>query len=117
MWPFPFGETVYVLRAARVEDPYSGRVERLDWDSPERRAYDHCAVEFGVTDEPHDDPGRAQIILDARVFGPADMDVDATDRLEVRGEVYEVIGVPQRPRNPWTGWEPGTTVKLRRVRG
>lgn len=39
------------------------------------------------------------------------------DRWRCRGKVYEVVGDPVQHRNPLTGREFGTEIRLRRVRG
>lgn len=41
----------------------------------------------------------------------------ASDRLEVRGVVYEIDGQPQEYRNPFTGSAPGAVLRLERVTG
>lgn len=120
MWPFPYGEEVTVIRAARVVDPYSGETERLDWKQATETPYPHCGVEIRTTGdirEPTGDVLRAPLYAGLRVFGPPDMDVNAEDRMRVRGEVWDVDGDVDFPVNPFTGWAPGCTVNLRRVEG
>ena len=119
MWPFEFGETVVVLRARRVEDPYSGE-SRLDWDDPLEFPMEHCAVDaraVGEAAEPADNPIRDPIITGRRVFGPHGWDVTPEDRMRVRGEVWDVHGEPFDPVSPFSGWAPGTQVDLKRVEG
>lgn len=119
MWPFEYGETVTVLRARRVEDPYSGKT-RLDWENPLEFPMEHCAVDdraTGEAREPADSTIRQQVIAGLRVFGPPDWDVTVDDRMRVRGTVWNVDGHPFAPKSPFTGWEPGTTVNLRKVDG
>lgn len=119
MWPFPYGEPVAVIRAGEIEDPYSGETE-LDWDNPTEIPYEHCGVDsrsVGENEEPLDLPHRRPVIDGLTIYGPPDMDVTAHDRMRVRGKVWQVHGDPEKPRSPFTGWEPGTTVRLRKVDG
>lgn len=114
---FPNGETVYVLRARRVLDPYSGEEELLDWSDPERTAYDDCAVAPRVTDEPAK-PGEAPVLTEGTVYSPhLDMDVTARDRLEIRGVVWDIDGEPFVWRNPISGWAPGVQINFRKREG
>lgn len=120
MWPFKYGEPVSVIRAGQITDPYSGEVTE-DWKNPtEFDPVPDCAVDnwrTGETAEPTDDRTREPIIDGLRVFGPPHWDVTGRDRMRVRGIVWEVYGEPFAPRSPFTGWEPGTAVNLRKVRG
>lgn len=114
---FPNGETVYVLRAKRVTDPYSGEEERLDWTQVTRTPYDGCAVAPRVTDEPAK-IGEAPILTEGTVYSPhVDMDVTARDRLEIRGIVWDIEGEPFLWQNPLSGWTPGVQINFKRREG
>lgn len=110
---FPHGETVYVIRAARVTDPYSGEEEYLDWTDTTRTPYEGCAVGPRVTDEPARS-GEAPVLTEATVFNPdPDMDVTARDRLEIRGVVWDIDGEPFYWRSPLSGWAPGWQINVK----
>lgn len=40
--------------------------------------------------------GTNQVVTDGAVYGPVGMDVKHSDRIRIRGDLYEVIGKPQR---------------------
>ena len=46
------------------------------------------------------------------VYGPFDVDVREGDVLTFRGVVRRIVGLPERWRNPFTGWEAGTVCKI-----
>lgn len=48
---------------------------------------------------------------DAAIYGPSGMDVEATDKLRIRGQLYEVMGQPQN----WGS--AGTVIPVRRTTG
>lgn len=52
-----------------------------------------------------------QVLSDGTVYGPPGMDVQPTDRMRVRGDIYSVVGHPQ----VWGSV--GTVVVLRRYTG
>lgn len=114
---FGHGETVVILRGTTVDDPYSNEPgTSLDWRSPARNPIEGCAIEPRYSNEresTYSDP----IIVGLRVFMPPGTDVTSRDRLEVRGEVYEVEGIPFDWRNPFTGWAPGVEVNIKRLEG
>lgn len=65
-----------------------------------------------------DTTGRgATVSTGAQLFLPYGTDVRRTDRVEVRGQTWEVDGDPQHWRSPLTGREAGTVINLRSVRG
>lgn len=114
---FRGGETVTVLRGAKIVDPFSGEEsDNLDWSEPEATPYEHCAVGPAVTDEPLDS-NRVPVVDGLVVFGPFDMDVTARDRLLIKGEVYEVDGEPGFWKNPFNGRTPGCQIKAKKVSG
>ena len=114
---FPYGETVTVVRAGLVDDGYGNQVR--DWSTATRTPYDGCAVAQGARDRITEDltGDRNVIVSDLVVFMPSGADVLATDRLEVRGRDYEVVGEPFAWVNPFTGTPFGTPVYCNRVEG
>lgn len=107
-------ETVTIRRAASVADPYSGQSTGLDWSA---------ATDTEVTCLGFSPGGSADLSVSWRVgadtgptvYLPAGTDVLSTDRVVVRGTVYEVDGVPQDWRSPYSGSRPGLSVTLRRL--
>ena len=109
---FAYDETVVIVRAPLVDGPY-GNQER-DWanatrtDSPGWGFAPRSGGEATTSDIP-------AVIVGLTGYGPPGAGVLPTDRMEVRGEVYKVEGEVGVWRSPFTGWEPGVEVALRRV--
>ena len=57
-----------------------------------------CSIQPGASAE--DVAMRQTTTIDYTIFAPATTDVCSTDRLEIYGEVYEVVGEPQRWNSP-----------------
>jgi hypothetical protein len=70
-----------------------------------------CLVAPGGSAEIGEGEGARQVDTDATVYAPPGTAVASTDRMRVRGLVYEVIGVPQQ----WG--TTGVVIQLRRVTG
>ncbi|MEU7771227.1 hypothetical protein AB0C44_07865 [Micromonospora taraxaci] len=111
---FPYGETVTVLRAVLVEDEYENQVR--DWENATPTPYAGCAVAQNGRDESLTGD-RNVIASDLIVFMPFGADVLATDRLEIRGRAYEVVGATFAWRSPFSGLAFGTVVYCNRVEG
>lgn len=114
---FPYGEAVTVIRATLTDDGYGNPV--WDWPNATRTPHDGCAVAQGAKGGATEDltGDRNVVISDLIVFMPSVADVVATDRLEVRGRVYEVVGEPFDWVNPFTGTAFGVVVYCNRVEG
>jgi len=111
---FAAGETVVRLRASLVEDRYGNLVR--DWEQAERLDIPGCGVAPRTSDE-ETEQGRQGVIVGIAVYAPAGTDISPHDRMEVRGEVYEVVGEVADWRSPYTGWHPGIVVNLSRMEG
>lgn len=107
------GETITVLRPTDTEDRYHNVVQ--DWSDPERTDVEGCAVAPSSSSE--DNANRQGVVAGLTVYAPADADIRHTDRVEVRGLVYEVDGTPNDWRSPFSGRRPGLEVALKRVEG
>lgn len=70
-----------------------------------------CLVAPGGSAEIGEGDGSRQVDTNATVYAPHGTQVASTDRLRVRGEVYEVVGAPQQ----WG--TSGVVISLRRVTG
>lgn len=109
---FPHGETATIIRAPLADDGYGNKAR--DWSNSTRIE----SPGWGFAPRPGDETataGSQGVIVGLTGYGPPGADVLPTDRVEVRGEVYEVVGEVGEWRSPLTGWEPGVEVALRRV--
>lgn len=113
---FAAGETVIRQRATLVVDPYSGETEGLSWDSPDELSISGCGYNPGGSTEPTDD-ARNAVITTPEVYAPTGSDVLAGDRLVVRGQTFDVEGDPADWRSPFTGWQAGLVIRLKKVAG
>lgn len=108
------GETVTVLRAGPGTDRYGDPVK--DWTDPTRIDIDGCALAPTATDEDRG-AGREGVTDSWDLFCPPGADITAVDRVEARGQVYEVDGQPAAWASPYGGTTGGIQVTLRRVEG
>ncbi|MEU5668951.1 hypothetical protein ABZ749_01010 [Micromonospora sp. NPDC047753] len=111
---FPHGESVAVLRAGLADDGYGNKVR--DWSAATSTPYAGCAVAQNGRDESLTGD-RNVVASDLVVFMPVGADVLATDRLEIRGRAYEVVGEPFAWKSPFSGIEFGTVAYCNRVEG
>jgi hypothetical protein len=51
------------------------------------------------------------------LYMPTGTTITATNRVRVRGAVYDVLGEPAEWRSPFTGWAPGVVVQVEKVEG
>ena len=113
---FAFGETVTVLTAGTVADPYSGE-DASSWnETPGEVSVDDVVVEDRPSGEPVQD-ARNAVTSGFTLYFPPDTAVDASSRVVVRGGTYDVLGDPAAWRSPFTGWRPGLVVQVGRVEG
>lgn len=110
---FPYGETVAVLTAAEVEDPYSGDSQE-DWSDPTSVSIGGVGVEPRPSGEPLQD-ARNQVTSGFTLYMPEGTTITARNRVTVRGGMYKVIGDPADWRSPLTGWRPGIVVQVERT--
>lgn len=61
--------------------------------------------------------GQDVLTTQPKVFLPPGTDVSYLDAVIINGEQSEVDGSPSQPISPFTGWQPGVIVKLKRVTG
>lgn len=108
---FAYGETVDVLTAGTVTDPYSGDTTE-DWDNPTSVPVEGCGVAAGGSLEPLQD-ARNAVESDFDVIMPPGTPVTSHNRLVMRGLTCDVVGRPFDWRNPFTGWAPGLFVQAK----
>lgn len=121
---FPYGETVTVLTAGTVTDPYSEETVPAwklsagqTWTiEPSGVNVTGVAVEPRPSGEPLQD-ARNQVVSGFTLYFPAGTAITAQNHVTVRGETYDVLGEPAVWKNPYTGWEPGVVVQVERWEG
>lgn len=109
------GETVTRIRtgASPGLDRYGNPLPGVDAEVP----IDGAAFDPGGSLEPLE-VGRAQTVTTPKVyFWRSAPDIVSTDRLRVRGLVYQVIGHPARWESPFTTEVAGLVVELQLVEG
>lgn len=107
----PHGETITRLRATPLVDPYSEESTGKDWNNPDTLEVPHCAVDDSKTRETND-ADRNAVVTDFVIWPDAHYDIQAGDRLVVRGLTCEVVGRPSTPINPFTGHAPGMEIAV-----
>lgn len=113
---FASPELVTRLRRHMVYDEYSHEYTQADWTNPERAPIDDAAL--GPSSSTLiADATRSQTDTSVSLYCPADADVEAGDRIEARGRIWEVEGEQLGIMNPFTGWSAGREVRLGRVVG
>lgn len=113
---FAHGETGVRLRPFATLDPYSEEEIVEDWEAAYELSIPGLAFNPGSSNEPTE-VGRNSVVTQPEVYAHVGDDILAGDRLRIRGLVFQVDGDPQEWRSPFTGWEAGLVVKLKRVEG
>lgn len=109
-----FGERVVRIRRTRVgTDP---RYNEPVWEDVET-PIPGAGVAPGPTEEPLVVDGQPATADAALYFFESSPDIVRTDRVRVRGKVYNVIGDPAEWVNAFTGWRAGLAVYLKRGEG
>ena len=109
-------ETVTVLKATKVTDPFSGEETQESWVNPIATEVPGCIVEPLQSTEPVE-AGRAAVHIGYKVHMPYGTDVTERDRVVLYGQTWNVDGRPFAWKNPFTGREAGTEVQLTQVVG
>lgn len=109
-------ESVTVLRATKVTDPFSGEETHESWATPVTTEVDGCIVEPLQSTEPVE-AGRAAVNIGYKVHMPYGTDVTERDRVVLYGDTYNVDGRPFAWKNPFTGREAMVEVQLTTVVG
>lgn len=112
---FPHGESVTVLAAGVVSDPYSGQPAE-NWDAPTSTEVVGVAVEPRPSNEPVQD-ARNAVTSGFTLYLPPGTEITARDRVQVRGDTYRVLGDPAEWRSPFSGWDAGIVVQVERTEG
>jgi hypothetical protein len=112
---FPHAETATRQRGTAVTDPYSGEATDVDWSTPDELEL-LGGFNPGQSSEPLQD-ARNAVTTQPEFYTDFGSDVLAGDRLVVRGKTYDVDGDPADWHSPFTGWEPGMVIPLKRTEG
>lgn len=108
---YPFGETV--THIART--PTTGGDGNDAFTNADPVDIPNVPVAPRVSNE--NVAGRDTVTVGLTVYIPAGVTVTPVDRFNVRGLLYEVVGLPVSLVSPFTGWAPGTPVDLARWTG
>lgn len=110
---FPFGITVQLKRyISGATDSHGNPVD--EWGTAETIA--DCALDPGSSEVTRD-PGSGRVIVESTLYTPYGVSIDEKDRVIISDAVYEVEGIIQQWRNPFSGSSPGASVNLRLVHG
>lgn len=63
------------------------------------------------------DRGRSGVTVDGTLFLHYGADLIHTDQVEIDGVLYDVVGELGQWKNPFTGWNAGSEVALKRAAG
>jgi hypothetical protein len=115
---FPFGTTVYRLRAGMIPDPYNpDRQIAGDWTTPDVLPIPGAFVASTSTSM-LGDATREQALESKSLYCDGNLDIRKGDRIRDGGEgapVYSIDGIPpSADMNPWTGWTPPREIPLTR---
>ena len=105
---FAHGVTITVRSVTTTDDGLGNTSEEVT-----ETAWGPCAVAPRYANESND-PRSPALIVGKTVYGPA-VTLDADDRLVIDGEEWQVDGLPGEWRNPFTGWDAGVEVPVKRV--
>lgn len=110
MTEFPFGEPITVItRTKNGVDGYG--------DDTSTETSTTVTGAFAPTSTAELTDGGDTVISQPQAYLPPGTVVTPTSVLVIRGNRYEVDGDPADWRQPFTGWNPGIAVPLRRVTG
>lgn len=113
---FPYGEVVTRLRGHLVLDIYSEEEVATSWENPEALVLGPCGIYPSASIEPTA-ADRHAVISDFDIYTESTVDVLPGDRLEFRGLLCDVVGRPNFPHHPMTGWDPGGVIQAKIVEG
>lgn len=117
---FPFGRTIYRLRAGLVEDEDAGEQVRGDWANPEELKIEGAFIAQSSTSL-LGDATREQALEAKSLFCEGSIDIQKGDRIRDGADgapLYTIDGIPPTAdTNPFTGWTPPREIPLTRSEG
>ena len=111
MMNLPYAEPVTVQTPKTKTAPYSNATVVVRTVAPAERD-ESCAGDLGGSTEPCVG-ARAAIDSDFDLIFGYDPGITHADRVVVRGLTCEVDGRPFSWLSPFTGWQPGTVVRVK----
>lgn len=117
---FPYGKTVYRLRAAPVWDEYAEEWRTGDWATPDVLEVPGAFVAATSTSR-LGDATREQALESKSLYCDGDVDIRKGDRIRDGDDgapIYTIDGIPPAAdTNPFTGWTPPREIPLTRSEG
>lgn len=110
MTPIPFPDTLVIWRRPAVTFPTMG-------DQPAAAVSSTVLGAFWSTTSTELVSGQDTVTWDASALLPYGTDVLATDQIEARGALYDVVGQPFAWKSNLTGKETGVQVQLKVASG
>ena len=107
------GELIDVFRPSTTGGSWGDDV--LTYPDTATHTIAGAAIEPRTTSEQLD--GRTAVLVGLRLYLPAGADIEPTDRLGIRGDLYEVDGEIAQWRNPHGAGADGDVVDVKRVTG
>lgn len=86
-------ETAVVVRYGASTDEYGNTITGAETRTSYAARLEQLATDEQIVD-------RDTVIADWRGFFPASADITAYDRIEARGVLFEVVGLPNQQRSP-----------------
>lgn len=113
---FGHGVTVHGQRPRLIHDPMSQTMVEGDWTDPIEEPIEGVGIGPSSTSMLSTD-GRTGALESVSLYCEVDVRVHRFPRFRQGATVYERDGLPAEFINPFTGWEAGTEIPLKRVVG
>lgn len=110
---FPEGVSVVRQRPKPVWDRYANQNVPGSWEDPDELPLADAYVGESSSSRVVGS-SRTQILEFRSLFCDPAADVKVGDRIKDGDVVYEIEGIPDAPRNPFTGWQPVREIPLTR---
>lgn len=108
---FGFGESITVLSPVQSGTDH-GRPVVTYAETAQRRVGVAPVIASDLSED-----NRAGTLQEFDLYDDMNSPIDFDDRIIVRGEMFDVVSHPQRWQSPYTGWQAGAVIRVRRVEG
>lgn len=117
-FPMPFLTTMLRQRAKPITDP-SGLAYDEDWSNPDILRFDgYLASQSSTESADGTHPRDTGTTTTKQIVLPdPTVDIREHDRIIIQGDAWQVTGVGERDKNPFTGWQPTLVVSIERFQG